>query len=66
VGGFGPPFNFFYYDFFNLGCEHFGEKIYIYQNGRIAKILEVWGCIAKIETLKVELKIGPNFGEVKV
>jgi hypothetical protein len=36
------------------------------QNDRIAKILEVWRCIAKIETLKVELKTAPNFGEVKV
>jgi hypothetical protein len=41
------------------------ENKKINQNGKIAKIWKFGGCIAKIETLKVKLKMALNFGGVK-
>ena len=58
--------NFFIFlFFFILGLRHFGKKKKKKPERSNCKNLEVLGCIAKIETLEVELKIVPNFDEIK-
>jgi hypothetical protein len=62
-----PPLNFLFFIIYFLKTWDGGilEKKKNVRMVKLQKFRSLRGCIAKIETLKVKLKIAPNFKEVK-